>query len=928
LAKPTAILLNARSLKNKFDDFQAEVIEQHSPDVIFVTETWLGSNIPDSLIDYESKYNVFRKDRNTKQGGVLVMVRRNFRSVALEHPDFAKLDLIAVRSRMFGKDVLLVCFYRSSVQDVQVLKPLQNAIDYLLNKNLPLFLCGDFNLPGIRWNCSPPTVFRTYKQDEFFELFNSRGLFQHVVNNTRGNNILDLVFTNEKYSVTDLAVQPPLSGKADHDSVFFNLNIQGKPEAETKYNFNWKRADITAINLELELMNWPIFFADCQTCDSMWVKFSSFCRNLIQKYVPVIPTCNNRTRFPKHIRKAFQRKWAAYKLRHTSLQHKNSYKQLCKSCRDLVSEFYLRHESNMLISPQYKKFYNYVNGKLAARPSLSGVVNGRGELAENEEMTELFNMQFQSVFTADNGNAINIPMKCNVKCSDLLITRRSIIDTIREMPSGFACGPDKLPPYFYKKCAAQLASPLQVIFQKSLISGSLPNQWRSAIITPTFKGKGNRADPSSYRPISLTCVASKIMERIIKSHLTEHLAVQNLISVHQHGFLKNKSTETQLLECFNDFTKEVDSKGCMDVVYLDISKAFDTVCHSKLLYKLTRYGIAGHLLSWIKGFLSDRVQCVNANGAKSTYVNVSSGVPQGSVMGPLLFLLFINDIEDSVENVKIKIFADDCKLYFKCSTDADFELLVHDIENVFNWIEQNQLTVAAEKCNLLHIGRTNPNRELAVNGITVPETDTVRDLGLLVSSDMKPSSHCKMLATKAFRISSLIFRSFKCRDRGFLIAMLKVYVLSLFNHCSVLYNPYHKRDIMLLESVQRRYTKRIPGMQDVPYTTRLQELGLQTLERLRLEIDLCHCYKIINGLENLTFGDFFEFSTNTTRSNGRKLFKHRCRTDTRKHFFTNRVIDPWNSLPENVVNAPSIFSFKKRLRQCDLSRFLKYDLYS
>jgi hypothetical protein len=314
------------------------------------------------------------------------------------------------------------------------------------------------------------------------------------------------------------------------------------------------------------------------------------------------------------------------------------------------------------------------------------------------------------------------------------------------------------------------------------------------------------------------------------------------------------------------------------------------------------------------------------NGKLSSPVDVSSGVPQGSVLGPLLFLIYINDVEDCINFSDFKLFADDCKLYCECKEDARFDSFRQDVENVFKWVEKNQLKVATEKCSLLHLGRCNPKRILSVNGSSVPESNSVRDLGLVVNSDLKPSSHCAMLATKAFQVSNLIFRSFKSRNRDFLIAMLRVYVLSIFNHCSALYNPYHMYDIRLLESVQRQYTKRIPGLRNKSYSTRLSELGLETLERSRLEFDLCHCFKIMNGIENLSVDDFFTISNSRTRSNGRKLFKPRCRTDTRKHFFANRVVDPWNSLPNTVVNAPSLAVFKKRLRQCDLSAFLKYDL--
>jgi hypothetical protein len=917
-------LLNARSLKNKFDDFHAEIIEQHSPTVILVTESWLCADIPDSLIDPKAGYNIFRKDRNANSGGVMIMIKKGYSCAALDHKSFDNLDIVAVRVRILNDDILFACFYRSSVHDVHLLNPLTKAIDHLLKLNLSLCLCGDFNLPGIRWESLPPRASSSFKQDKFMDLFRSRGLYQHIHENTRGLNTLDLVFTNEKHAVNNVHILPPLTDSCDHDCVFFALNVRDQQE-EKRPILKWTNMDADRMRLELELVNWNIFFNDCVTCEDMWLKLKLFCHHLVDKYVPKVDAQSNRPKLSRWIRKSLAKKRAAYKRRHISAAHMNRYKQISARCKQLIAEDAFSRESKVLISPGSRKFYNYVNKKLSSRPVISGITDENDVLLRDDfQVAERFSSHYKSVFIMDNGRPIDVPVKCNVDCNDIIISRKSVYDSIRELPVGFACGPDGLPSYFYKQVAEQITIPLHYIFTKSYETGITPTEWRTATVIPVFKGKGKRAEPAAYRPISLTCVVSMIMERIMKKYMSQHLDNNNLLSPHQHGFRKNKSTETQLLECFNQFTKDVDNGGCVDVVYLDISKAFDTVCHDKLFYKLSRYGIGGKVLSWIRGFLTGRSQSVKVNRSASSAATVTSGVPQGSVLGPLLFLIYINDIEDSLNFCNFKLFADDCKLYVECSRDANFNLFRQDVVNIFKWFENNQLKVAAEKCNLLHIGRRNPNRCLSINGVDIPDADIVRDLGLLVTSDLKPSSHCELLATKAHRVGNLIFRSFKCRNRDFLVAMLRVYVLSLFNHCSVLYCPYYLQDIRLLESVQRRFTKRIPGFSHKPYFTRLQELGLQTVERHRLEIDLCHCFKIMNGIEKLSFDDFFQFSTNPTRSNGRKLFKPRCRTDTRKHFFAERVVDPWNSLPESVVTSPSIFVFKKRLRSCDLSCFLKY----
>jgi exonuclease III len=200
----SAVLLNAQSLKNKFDDFHNEIIQQHSPSVVFVTETWLSPDYPDCLVDQDSAYNIFRKDRNSNSGGVLIMIRKDLSSAALEHRSFDCLELVTVRTRVLNRDVIFACFYRSSVNDVHLLKPLTDALDYLLKFNVLLCFCGDFNLPGIKWNVTPPRSAHSYKQDKFLDLFRSRGLYQHVTENTRGSNTLDLVFSNEKHALNDI----------------------------------------------------------------------------------------------------------------------------------------------------------------------------------------------------------------------------------------------------------------------------------------------------------------------------------------------------------------------------------------------------------------------------------------------------------------------------------------------------------------------------------------------------------------------------------------------------------------------------------------------------------------------------------------------------------------------------------------------------
>jgi hypothetical protein len=200
------------------------------------------------------------------------------------------------------------------------------------------------------------------------------------------------------------------------------------------------------------------------------------------------------------------------------------------------------------------------------------------------------------------------------------------------------------------------------------------------------------------------------MEHVVKEALYQHLKANNLISPSQHGFMKGRSTFTNLITCLNDWVGAIDEGDCVDVLYIDIAKAFDTVSHPKLISKLSRYGVAGKCLDWIKAFLSGRRQCVKVNGVTSSWNDVTSGVPQGSVLGPILFLVYINDLPDCVDSGKLTIFADDTKLYFRMKSSDNFDDMQSAIDRVYDWAKSCQLEIALSKCSILHLGSRNPGR--------------------------------------------------------------------------------------------------------------------------------------------------------------------------------------------------------------------------
>ena len=305
--------------------------------------------------------------------------------------------------------------------------------------------------------------------------------------------------------------------------------------------------------------------------------------------------------------------------------------------------------------------------------------------------------QPDGTFTKDNGEAASVV--CDYLCStfvreadsdsigipqdnefNLSVTRDDVLKSLSKLRPDKSPGPDNMHPLFLRETAQKIAEPLTLIFQRSVKDGIVPDDWKRANITPIHK-KGLKCQAENYRPISLTSCVCQILESIIKVQTTAYLDNKKVISDRQHSFVSGRSCLTNLLEVFEDWTKSLDKGYGIEVIYLDFKKAFDTVPHQRLLQKLQLFGFGGHLLRWIKSFLTGRTMRVVVNGASSSWMRVLSGVPQGFVLGPLLFLLFVNDLPDWIKT-NIRIFADDTKIWTRITSVKDSESLQSNLDSL------------------------------------------------------------------------------------------------------------------------------------------------------------------------------------------------------------------------------------------------------
>ena len=406
------------------------------------------------------------------------------------------------------------------------------------------------------------------------------------------------------------------------------------------------------------------------------------------------------------------------------------------------------------------------------------------------------------------------------------------------------------------------------------------------------------------------------------------LLANNIITKNQHGFLSKHSTATNILECLHDWNLSLNNNRRQDIAYIDFARAFDSVVHSKLLHKLHNYGVRGKLYNWISEFLSGRSQCTVVENEFSSVKNVNSGVIQGSCLGPLLFLLFINDIDGIGVNDSIcKLYADDLKLYTNYTDSDSVDSLQSTLNNLYAWSVKWQLGINYSKCHILHLGSKNSNSNYFINGFKIDSGTVVTDLGIQVDSNLRFNCHINNICSRAHSRICMLFRGFVSRDPELLIKAYKIYVRPLLEYCTVVWSPWQIGLIHAVENVQRYFTRRLLWPKVLSYRERLALFNLELLELRRIKFDMYYCFKILNNLTCLDSNLYFSNDNRNIlkiRNYDDKLLRVSQFVNNRTdNLFFNRCVHIWNSLTYECRSITCFIDFKRYLDNHDFSKFLK-----
>ena len=518
------------------------------------------------------------------------------------------------------------------------------------------------------------------------------------------------------------------------------------------------------------------------------------------------------------------------------------------------SDEYKEKKACEAIKENYKFFFSYANKKRKVKSNIGPLKNNQTNemVTDSAQMAEILADQYSSVFSVPqnqppkiDGTSHSPHSLCNIE-----VTPDDMTAAIQELRPTAASGPDGFPAILLKQCSKQLAVPLSLLWNKSMSTSYIPERLKINLITPNHKG-GSKATPANYRPVALTSHLIKIYEKVLRNKITAFLDGNNLMNNNQHGFRKGRSCLTQLLAHQDAIISLLEEGANADVIYLDFAKAFDKVDHNLVLKKAQSFGIDGQLLKWIQQFLKDRNQSVVVNGKVSTPREVVSGVPQGSVLGPLIFLMLISDIDEKIEHAKVASFVDDTRATKGISTVEDATDLQNDLFRIYQWSIDNNMQFNSLKFELLRYGTNKSLKDqtcyVAPDWNLIEEKQDIRDLGINMSNSLSFRAHINNVVESAKRTSAWIFRTFNTREITPMMTLYKSLVRPILEYCSVLWAPIAKGDIQRLEEIQQSYVRKIHGVSK-NYHTAMKQLNLYSLERRRERYIVIQVWKMLEGL--------------------------------------------------------------------------------
>ena len=926
--------------------------------IIALTETWLKPFMADAQISIEG-FTVFRADRDKRgRGGALLYIRDEIPVTSTCRFDDDTCQSVFCCCAL--NKLLIACVYKpcdaSNKSFSNLITFLQECLD-----NTPevgkytLVVLGDFNFPDLWTTASQNSISKSESELTLTNFMDSNFLCQYIDIATRQTNILDLFLTNNDKLVCHLDSEKH-EKLSDHNII--NITLPHKEliplsNASSKYPkspkltgyraLDLQKADFNSIESELMTLDWNSLWEN-SNLESFPELFQKTVLNVCQKYSPLkIPNKPNKSADDRSYH-AILRKKRKLKARLNCLLSQNPTSPLVKKLENKINKLLedlkklssskrSRREMKAIqkIKSNPKYFYSFAKKLSKTKQNISQLLDSKGNLQTDRKIVaDILQDQFTSSFSDPNylHKKIPAPQNANTILSDISFNTEDIIKAIDEIRASSSCPDFGTPAAILKRCKVPLSKPLYLMWNESLLTGKVPAYYKQQLITPVYK-KGSRIISSNYRPVALTAHEIKIFERVIRSKVVDYLESKSLLLSKQHGFRKGKSCLTQLLKHYENVLLNLLDNNETDAIFLDYAKAFDKVDYDILFQKIKNIGISGKLFNWIKDFLSNRKQVVVVDEILSYIASVVSGVPQGTVLGPLLFLIFLNDIEKCIKSSELSCFADDTRICKSISLTSDCHLLQDDLLNIATWSSDNNMVLHEDKFVYLNFNVRHFKFSLQYlpfyaenfrystsTDMILERSETVKDLGITFSENLDWSFHVSDIAARAKKKAGWTLSVFRDRSPSVMLTLYKANIRSHLEYCCPLWVGLSQRDSQILESIQRSFTNKIicpPSVQN--YWDRLRFLQLMSLQRRRERYVILHMWKIFHQITsndlNITFYESARFGT---LANVPPLSPNNGKAQTLyDSSFCVKGPQLWNTVPKVIRNVDTFTNFKVKL---------------
>ena len=918
-------------------------ISTYKHDFVCLSETYLDSSIPDNLIEIEG-YNLIRADHpgDIKRGGVCIYYKESL-PVRIKPLPYLK-EALLLEMIYNNKKVIVSVIYRSPSQNNCQFESFLTNFEFLLSEiqkckpSLPL-ITGDFNARSPAWWTGDV---HTTEGSKLYSLTSGNG-FTQIINEpthiqTNSSSCIDLIFTDQPSLSVNSGVHSSLHPNCHHQIVYstFNLNVYYPPPYQ-RLVWDYKKADEKSIRKALDSVNWERLF-DSKDIESQVITLNETILNVFRNYVPnkyitiddKDPVWMNET-----IKSKIKTKNKLYKQYIKNGRFESDFvfiENLITEINDLITltkELYYEKLAKKLNDPflQAKTYWSilktFYNDKKI--PLIPPLLLDDKFVTDIQTKANIFNKFFADQCTPLKNDSVlprNQIFLTPSRLCTLNFNEDELLKIIRNLNIHKAHGHDDISIRMIKICDKSILKPLILLFENSTKSSYYPDIWKKSNIIPVHK-KNDKQLVNNYRPISLLPIFGKIFEKIIFNRIYGFLLEENLLNPNQSGFRPSDSCINQLLAITHEIFEAFDCNPPLEVrsVFLDISKAFDKVWHEGLLYKLKSMGISGELHKLLENYLSGRLQRVLLNGQTSSWRPVLAGVPQGSILGPLLFLIYINDLPNGLKS-NAKLFADDTSLFtIVRDKNESANILNSDLSLISKWSFDWKMLFnpdpkkPAQEVVFSRKKHSQNHPTVSLNNVHVERVSHQKHLGIVLDEKLNFKQHVDNAILKINKGISVIKKLRHTLPRKSLLTIYKAFLRPLIDYGDIIYDqPNNESFCEKLESVQYKAALAITGaIQGTSREKIYQELGLESLKNRRWYKRLCCMFKIINEEAPNYLINLIPKNQHTIVTRNSNIPAFYCRTDCFKYSFFPSTLKDWFNLNEYIRNSESIAIFKNRL---------------